>query len=377
MAELEPCSNPGCDQPGTNRCSACKTAVYCGVICQSADWYHHKEECQGHLQKVGLANFAKAERFHQEKNWVQTLRYGDLAATKLKQLKDRRLEIVQVINNALTCKFNALQRLDRHREAMECIKECYTLWAMNHLRNPGSINAALLLIQSCIHNHEFEDAERYARHAYFMIAEMTDNFIPAAQRPKFLANGSYWLAVAILALARAGGIPPDGKQKAGEEAIALARTSLEMRTRLFGAESVDVALSLEILSEALEFFNDVDDDEVIRLKEQSIVIFTRAEGISTYNVATSNDNKGNVHKNRAKRANDANDLDRCLTDLQLALSCYREAARIFRANRHVNCANASLYNASMTEESIRRVEMIRASQSSSSSSAAAAAATKG
>ena len=148
VAEVKPCANPGCDQPGTKSCSACKTTVYCCVICQTADWNHHKEECSGNLLKVGMAHLAKAKGFHQQQNWVQTLRYGELAATKLKQLKDRRLETVQLINDALISQYNALQFMVRDREALECIKECYTLWAMNHLRNPGSMNAALLLIQS-------------------------------------------------------------------------------------------------------------------------------------------------------------------------------------------------------------------------------------
>ena len=107
-----------------------------------------------------MAHLAKAVGFNDQRNWVQTLRYAELAATKLKQLKDRRLETVQAISDALGCKFNALQRLDRHREALECIMECYTLWAMNHLRNPGSMRAALGLIQSCLHNEEYEDAEQ-------------------------------------------------------------------------------------------------------------------------------------------------------------------------------------------------------------------------
>ena len=50
----------------------------------------------------------KANGFDQQQNWVQSLRYGELAATKLKQLKDRRLETVEAIDAALTCKFDAL-----------------------------------------------------------------------------------------------------------------------------------------------------------------------------------------------------------------------------------------------------------------------------
>ena len=186
--EAKPCSNPGCDQPGTKSCSACKTTFYCCVICQTADWPHHKGVCQEHLRKVGKAHLAKASGFDRENNWVQSLRYGELAATKLKQLKDRRLETVKAINDALTMKYNALNFMGRHRETMVCAEERYTLWAMNHMRHPGSLYAAMALIQSCLHIKEFKDAVLYAREAMFMINEMTDNFIPVHQRPRFLAD---------------------------------------------------------------------------------------------------------------------------------------------------------------------------------------------
>ena len=359
-AEVTTCSNPGCDQPGTSSCSACKTTFYCGVICQTADWTHHKEECQGHLRKVGMAHLAKALGFLQQQNWAQALRYGELAATKLKQLKDRRLETVQVINNALTYKFDALQRLDRHKEAMKCAEERYTLWAMNHLRNPGSMYAALSLIQSCINNEEYEDAERYARHAYFMIAEMTDNFIPADQQPWLLAEGSYYLAAAIFYLARAGGIPPEKKQKAGEEAIALARKALELRTQLRGAESAKAAGAMGALADVLECFNDVDDDEVLRLLEQLVAIYRRVEGSSSLNVAIGEEKLGYAYNKRADRAFAVNDLDRCMASLELSLVHYREAARIDRANNHRDSVNGSLRTIAQVEENIRQLGIARA-----------------
>ena len=261
-AEVSLCSNPGCNQPGTKSCSACKTTFYCSVVCQTADWVHHKEECDGHLRKVGMAHLAKAKGFYQQQNWMQTLRYAEIAATKLKQLKDRRLETVQAIDDALGCKYNALGRMDRHREALECIKECYTLWAMNHMRNPGSMNAALGLIQSCLHNKECEDALRYAREAYFMIVEMTDNFIPRDQRPRFLADISYWLSQAIYRLAESGGIPPEEKKKAGKEAIALTRKALGIHIQLYGTESSIAARSMGAVA-------DVDDDEILRRSKRS------------------------------------------------------------------------------------------------------------
>ena len=360
IAEVKLCANPGCDQPGTKSCSACKTTFYCSVICQTADWVHHKEECDGHLRKVGKANLLKALGFHQQQNWVQTLRYAEIAATKLKQLKDRRLETVKDISTALACKFDALTRMNRHREAMECIKECYTMWAMNHMRNPGSMRAALALIESCIHNKEFEDAERYARHAYFMIAEMTDNFIPTDERPQFLADGSYWLAVAILALAESGGIPPNEKQKAGEEAIELARKALEIHTQLYGTENVVVACAMGTLADVLDYFHNVDDDEILRLIEQGIAIFRRFEGSLSVNVAVDETKLGNAYVSRAERARAVNDLERELANLELALSHYREAARIYRPINHVDKADKTLHNIAKFEERIRQIGIARA-----------------
>ena len=93
-AETCTCSNPGCDQLGTNRCSACKTTICCGPICQTADWMHHKEECPGHLHKVGLASLVKAKEFHRQQNWVQTLRFCTLATIKFKQMKIPPVEVV-------------------------------------------------------------------------------------------------------------------------------------------------------------------------------------------------------------------------------------------------------------------------------------------
>ena len=320
------------------------------------------------MRKVGMTNLEKAKGFHGN-NWEQTFRYGDLAATKLKQLKDRRLETVELINDALSLKFDALIFLGRQNEAMECAKERYTLWAMNHLRNPGSIRAALGLIQSCIHSEELEDAERYARHAYFMVAEMTDNFIPVDEQPRFLADVSYWLAEAIYRLAVAGGIPPEGKQKAGEEAIKLARTALELRIQVYGTESPQGAGALSALADILDYFNDVDDDEIFRLLEQSIAVYRRVEGSSPLNVAKNESKLGNAYFSRARRAQKANDLDRCLANTELVLPHYREAARIYRVINHMDSANNMLREIVRIEENIRLVRFAR--------TAAAAAATRG
>ena len=306
-----------------------------------------------------MVNLEKAKGFHRERNFVQSLRYGELARTKLKQLKDRRLETVQVINDALACKYDALNDMGRYREAMECAEECYTLWAMNQMRNPGSMTAAFALIQSCIHNGEYEDAEHYARHAYFMIAEMTDNFIPVDQRPRFLAEASYWLARAIYALEQEGGFPPEAKQKAGEEAIEHIRKALEIHTQLHGIESNDAAHDMTTLADIIDFFNNVDDDEILRLREQSIAIFSRLQGSSSYNAAVGVFNLATAYDKRANRAQAANDLDRCMVNLEMALPHYCEAARICRIINHIDKAEEATQGAALIEESMREIGIAR------------------
>ena len=114
---LATCANPGCNQPGTNKCGACNKTPYCGPICQTADWAHHKEECPGHLRKVGMANLQKARVFYQERNLVQAFRHADLAATKLKQLIDAPEEYM---DEAMSLKFNALNLTGQDKEALEC-----------------------------------------------------------------------------------------------------------------------------------------------------------------------------------------------------------------------------------------------------------------
>ena len=249
---------------------------------------------------------------------------------------------------------------------MECAKERYTLWAMNHLRHPGSMRAALGLIESCLHNEEFEDAERYARHAYFMIAEMTDNFIPADEQPQFLADVSYYLARAIYRLAEAGGIPPEEKQKVGEEATELARKALEIHTKLHGTECADGAADMGVLSDVLDYFNNVDDDEIPRLLEQAIAIYGRVDGSSSVNVGVGEFNLSNTYVKRAERAEAANDLDRCMANYELALPHYREAARIYILNNYVDKTTDALHEIAQIEGKMRHFR----------AAAAAAAATR-
>ena len=265
--------------------------------------------------------------------------------------------------------------MGRYKEAMACAEERYTLWAMNHMRNSGSIRAALALIESCIHNNEFEDAEHYARHAMFMINDMTDNFILSDQRSEFLADGSYYLAQAVLHLANAGGIPPEEQQKAGEEAIALARQALKLHTQLRGTERAEVAHDMSILADVLDHFIDVDDDQILRLREQAIAIYSRVEGSSSPNVAVGEGKLGNAYKNRAGRARVANDLDGCLANLELSLPHLREAARIYRAINRVDSADRALRGIAETEEEIRQIRISTAAAATTTTATATATAT--
>ena len=235
---------------------------------------------------------------------------------------DRRLETVEILDDAFTAKFNTLMDLGRQREALECAKERYTLWAMNHMRNPRMFDAAFALIQSCLHNHELEDAAPYAHTAHEMVLNDADGIIPSDQRERLIAEGCYWLALATLKLAQNGGIQPEEKQKAGERAIALARQALEIHTQLHGTESIRVAHDMRGLAEVLDYFNNVDFDEVLRLFEQANAITSRLEGSSCMNLAIGNYNLGNVYEKRASRAMAAREYDRCLANLEMALPIY-------------------------------------------------------
>ena len=325
------CTRPGCDQPGPSLCSSCRLVGYCCRTCQVEDWPRHKEEdCQGHIRKVGRAHLQKANSFHRNHNWMQSLRYSELALVKLKQLNDRPIED---IDTALLVKFNALNFMDRNRESLECAQERYCLYLTTHT-HPPAIRAAFNLIESCIHNGEYEDAELYARTTWETITLSRDSHIPDNQREWFTAQGAYYLALAMLKLAEHGDIPPEANQTAGQEAIGLARRALEIRTQLHGLEHADVADDMSLLADTLHYFNNVDDDEVLRLYEQSISIQARVEGSLSVNVAVGNRNLANAYYNRASRARAVDDLDREITNLNMALPHYVEAVRISRAANH-------------------------------------------
>ena len=189
----------------------------------------------------------------------------------------------------------------------------------------------------------------------FMINDMTDNFIPADQRSEFLADGSYYLALAILRFVQAGGTPPEEKQKAGEEAITLARKALELHTHLFGGtEHHKVAMDMGALAVILDYFNDVDSDEVLRLIEQAIPIFRRVEGALSLNVAVDECKLSSAYMNRANRAQAVNDVNREMANLELVMIHLVEAVRIFRANNLMDRADECHGRIAVAEGKLQR-----------------------
>ena len=129
--EVAICARPGCDQSGPSLCGSCRLVGYCCRTCQVEDWPRHKEvDCQGHMRKIGMAHLQKALGFNRDRNWMQSLRYSELALVKLKPLNDRPIE---AIDDALSYKFNALNFMGRSREALECAKERYCLTSGNIL----------------------------------------------------------------------------------------------------------------------------------------------------------------------------------------------------------------------------------------------------
>ena len=353
---METCANPGCTEPGTNKCAGCKTTPYCGPICQTAHWSTHKETCDGRLRKMGMDHLNKAKGFNRERNWSQSLRYSDLALTKLMQLKDLPIE---AISDALNIKCVALGFLGKNREQLECAKVWYCLWNTKPT-DVGAIKAAFSLIESCIQNQEFADAHLYASTLYEIINHKHDNKIPDNQRQRYIAEGAYFLATATLRLTKAGGIPPTEKQKTGQEVIALARKALEMFIQLYGTERSATANDMCVLAAALDYFNDDGDDEVLRLFQQSIAIDTRLFGSTSVNVAVGEIKVAEAYYKRAKRAHDAHDLDRYVAMLELTLPHYREAARIHRTIGRMDMADDIAKKVVAVEGWLRQVAIARA-----------------
>ena len=290
----------------------------------------------------------------------------DLAVAKLNKLKDRP---VDVISQALNLKFHALNFMDQNKEALECAKEWYCLWLTKHT-HPPAIRAAFALIESCLHNGEYSDARLYALTTWETITLSRDSHIPEGERQWFVAEGAYYLARAVVALSQSGGIPAEEKQKAVDEAIAMARLSLEIHSQLHGPESSEAAGDMALLADVLGCFNDVDD-EITRLYEQALAIYARVQGHNSVNVAINTSNLGVEYFKKATRALHANDLDRYVANLELAVLNYREAATIHRANNHMDRAYRNERMATETEALLRH----RTTQKARAAAAAAAATT--
>ena len=302
-----------------------------------------------------MVNLAKAKGFQGENNWQQVLRYAHIAATKLKQLKDCPIENM---DNALRLKFNALIMLGRHKEALECAKEWYCMYLTKHTHSPA-IHAGFAVIESCMHNKEYFDAVLYARTTWETIILSRDSHIADIEREEFTAHGAIMLAKALRAFAQDGGMPADEQQEAGREAMTLARRALEIHTQLHGLESFQVANDMLILGSVLDYFNDVDDDEVLRLCDQAKAIYARVQGSFSVNVAVCEKNKGIAYNERAERALAVYDLDRCIVNLEQALPHYHEAARIFRTINHVERADEAARDIDKIEERLQEVMSLR------------------
>ena len=266
------------------------------------------------------------------------------------------------IDKALSIQYTSLACLGRYKESLECAKEWYCMYPTSHT-HPPAICASFAVIESCGFNKEFFDAALYARTLWETITMSRDSHIPDSQREDFTARGAFELARSLQRLAENGDMPPEEKQKAGEEATMLARRSLEIYTQLYGTESEPVASSMSGLAVILDYFNDVEDDEVPRLFEHSKKFFEKAHGSLSANVGASEASLGNTFKRKAQRAEVAKDLDRCVASLEISLLHYREAARIYRAINHVDIADKTIRQIVDVEKSLRQIVAKRAAGS--------------
>ena len=303
-----------------------------------------------------MNHLVKAKIFYDAHNYEQALRSSDLALAKLNAMKKRPL---QDISDALSWKCHSLKFLDRHAEALQCAKDKYNMWAMARgPAHPLTIHAAFYLIECLIHNKEYEDAALFARTLWEIIHTNNhrDNEIPADRRQKYVANSAELLATAIFRLAESGGIPPEEKQKAGEEAIARARQAVEIYRQEYGSESVKVGGALGALADVLQCFKGDNDDEALGLYQQANAIHTRVYGRMSVNVGAGEFNLGETYYQRARRAAVANVLDKCVGSLKLALPHFHEAARIYRATNHLDSARNSLGRVVEIDKKLREAE---------------------
>ena len=160
-------------------------------------------------------------------------------------------------------------------------------------------------------------------------------------------------------MGQSGGIPPEEKQKAGQEAIVLVRRALEIHTQQLGTESSKTANDMCVLADALDFFIDDGDVEVLRLYEQSIAIDTRLFGSTSVNVAVGLNKLGAAYFNRAVDGRIANDLDKCKANLEYSLPHLREAVRIYRLTNRVDMAEDVLRSINDIERKLRNATIAK------------------
>ena len=151
----------------------------------------------------------------------------------------------------------------------------------------------------------------------------------------------------------------------GEEAIAFARKAYDIHPKMFAVPLLQISYDMTLLADVLRCFNDGDDHEVIRLQEQAVVFAFRAEGNNSPNVASTKNYLGLSYQKRAMRAENAHDLDRCMVNLELALTNHREAARIYRFLNRPSPTHDSLREVSRVEDDIKRINIAKAAAAGS------------
>ena len=75
------------------------------------------------------------------------------------------------------------------------------------------------------------------------------------------------------------------------------------------------------------------------------------------NVGVAENKLGSAYANRATRAPAINDLDRCMTNLELSLPHFRSAYRILQATNNIDRASHALRNIATVEEEIRQLRI--------------------
>ena len=319
-----------------------------------------EESSEESLHKIGTAHITKAMSCYDHRNYLEMLRYSELALAQLCAMKKRPLE---AISEAMAIQCQALKFLGRHAEALQSAKTMYSQWEIE--RGPAhlfTIDAAFYLVESSLFNRQFQDAAFFANTLWDMIhrIDVVDN-IPTDKRQKYVANAAQMLAQATYQLAENGGhLSLEEKQHAEELSIARARQSVEINKQEYGATSEHVALSMGTLSDVLDYFSDGRNDEVLCLNNQALAIHMRMYGKMSMNVGTCEYNLGSCYDRRANNAQNVNDWDQCYAHLELALTHYREAVEIFQTINFVDNAVAAKRNMAVVEDQLLRIAATRA-----------------